>query len=194
MEPELLFSYLDLPKLPENLIDPCLSTIEYIDNHPRLNELNKLEGISHNITFLHEDVRRWLKRSVFPILFKDISMFPEALRSKLHVSHYIKHPEGNGTHPIHFDYGRNYAINYIVTPGGTDAKTQWYTNDRKTKLLEVKIEPHRWHLIKVKPTPHGVTGIRPGQLRCLISLNIKTREIDESFDPLEHFSHVMIKD
>lgn len=173
----MIFSYLDLPKVPDEFVNQCMKNIDLIDRDPFLNEKNKKEGISHSITYIPKNVLHWLKTNCMFNLF-DGNIPVESFGFMLHVSHYIKDPNfreqnpiGNGTHPIHFDYGRNYAINYVIDTGGDKVVTSWYEEDKKTIIESVEIEPFRWHIIKVKPTYHGVEGIRPGRLRCVISTN-----------------------
>jgi len=186
----MLFSYLNLPQLPVELEQLCLKNIDLIDNHEDLNRLNKLEGIGHSITFIPSVVHVWLKRN---ILFPNFNPVTEEMLNKtmLHVSHYIKHPEGTGVHPTHFDYGRNYAINYIIDTGGDNVVTYWTEDDRKTIIKEIVIEPRRWHVIKVKPDLHGVKGIRIGKLRNIISICFSPNDL-ESFIPEDYFKNVML--
>jgi len=186
----MLFSYLNLPQVPIELEQLCLKNIDLIDNDLRLNELNKKEGIGHSITYLPVDVKTWIFKNILTPNFNLLD--PEMLgRAMLHVSHYIKHPEGNGTHPIHFDYGRNYALNYIIDTGGPNASTYWTSEDKQTVLFETIIEPKRWHLIRVKPDLHGVKGIKLGRLRSIISLSYSPIDL-ESFDATSYFKNILI--
>lgn len=181
----MLFSYLRLPLIPIELEQLCLKNIDLIDVDPRLNELNKKEGIGHSITYIPQIVKDWILVNILKPNFNPIP--PEMLtKTMLHVSHYIKHPEGTGVHPTHIDYGRNYAINYIIEPGGDNIKTFW-TNDDKTEVIkEINIESHRWHVLKVNPTWHGVTGIKIGKLRSIISICLSPTDL-ENFNATEYF-------
>lgn len=194
----ILFSYLDLPPVPEFLLEKCLKNIDLIDRNPQLNELNKLEGIGHNITFLPSEFLIWYNLKIIRPLFLN-NIPDEAKKATLHVSHYIKdinfrnqNPLGNGTHPIHYDYGRKWAINYIITTGGDKVITTWYNDEKETILHKQEIEPFRWHIIKVKPTLHGVEGIRPGLLRTIISGNFSPE--DDNFNIKDKFKHLMINE
>jgi hypothetical protein len=184
----MLFSYLNLPQLPEELELLCLKNIELIDNDLRLNELNKLEGIGHSITYIPQTVQNWLLKN---ILLPNFNPVPTEMTTKtmLHVSHYIKHTEGTGVHPTHIDYGRTYAINYIINTGGNNVKTFW-TDDGKNNIVEeLTIEPRRWHILKVNPDWHGVTGIQIGKLRTIISICFSpTDEVDVK----EFLKHIII--
>lgn len=185
----MLFSYLNLPQVPKPLEDLCLKNIDLIDNHSRLNELNKLEGIGHSITFIPQIVKDWLYKNVLEPNFNPI---PKEMIEKtmLHVSHYIKHQEGTGVHPTHIDYGRNYAINYIIDPGGEDVITYWTSDNRDCITEEIKIEPRRWHVIKVNPDWHGVRGIKIGRLRSIISICLSPTDL-KNFNAEEYFKHLL---
>jgi hypothetical protein len=185
----MLFSYLHLPQLPIELEQLCLKNIDLIDNDVRLNELNKKEGIGHSITYIPQEVKDWI---FINILKPNFNPIPQEMLTKtmLHVSHYIKHPEGTGVHPTHFDYGRNYAINYIIEPGGNNVTTFWTEDDQTTIIKEVEIEPRRWHVIKVNPTWHGVTGIKIGKLRSIISICFSPADL-ENFNATEYFKSLL---
>jgi hypothetical protein len=182
----MLFSYLNLPQLPAELELLCLENIKLIDNDLRLNELNKLEGIGHSITYIPHVVQKWLLKN---ILLPNFSPVPIEMTTKtmLHVSHYIKHPEGTGVHPTHIDYGRKYAINYIIDTGGKNVKTYWTDDSKDNIVKELVIEPRRWHILKVNPAWHGVTGIRIGKLRSIISICFSP---DDTVDVEELLRHI----
>lgn len=186
----MIFSYLDIPSLPTEFIDQCKQNIDMIDNNDFLNTKNKKEGIGHSVTFIPNHITSWIKQNCIAPLFKGEIPY-EAHGFMLHVSHYIKHEQGNGIHPIHFDYGREYAINYVIDPGGDNVVTSWYEDDKKTIIEEVEIEPFRWHIIKVKPTYHGVRGIRLGRLRCVISTNFNVP--DDKFDFKSYFGNKLVE-
>lgn len=62
-----IFSYLDLPQLPDSLEKECIQNTVFIDNDARLNELNKLESIIQiiRIAELHsfDEVNNFCKSS-----------------------------------------------------------------------------------------------------------------------------------
>ncbi len=181
----MLFSYLNLPSLPLEYEEACLSNINLIDNDPILNHLNTKEGIGHNITYIPATVKQWLLKNVLTPYFSPV---PNEMITKtmLHVSHYIKHQEGTGVHPTHIDYGRKYAINYIIDTGGDNVITYWTKDDKSTILKEVVIESHRWHILHVNPVWHGVKGIKLGRLRSIISICFNPTDM-ENFDANEYF-------
>jgi hypothetical protein len=186
----MLFSYLNLPQIPLELEHQCLKNIELIDNDTRLNELNKKEGIGHSITYLPPIVKQWLHDNIIVPNFNPVPS--EMLgRAMLHVSHYIKHSEGTGVHPTHIDYGRNYALNYVIDTGGDNVSTYWTTDDKETVEFETIIESRRWHIIRVNPTWHGVRGIKLGRLRTVISLCYNSPVGSDSFDAVAYFKSIL---
>ena len=185
----MLFAYLNLPQVPNELEQACLKNIDLIDNDINLNELNKKEGIGHSITYIPSSVKQWLFENIIEPNFNPI---PVDMMSKtmLHVSHYIKHTEGTGVHPTHIDYGRNFALNYIIDTGGDCVKTYWTKDDRKTIIFETVIKPRQWHIIRVNPDWHGVTGIKIGRLRSIISMCFSPRNL-ALFSIEEYFKDII---
>jgi hypothetical protein len=108
----------------------------------------------------------------------------------LHINKYIEHIEGNGVHPVHIDYGRQYAFNYILTLGGSNPVTSWYMDDKTTVVEEYNIEEKRWHLIRVNPAWHGVKGQQAEQVRTIISLCFDPEDLN-TFNPKEYFKHII---
>ena len=184
------FTYVNLPKLPVEFEQECLNLISLSWTDNRLIELNKKEGISHSITYLPSMVKNWIKQNIISIIDPE-SHHPELInKMMLHINKYIEHSQGKGVHPIHIDYGRKYAFNYILTLGGSDPVTSWYSNDKNIVVEEHQIEEKRWHLIHVNPVWHGVTGQIDGQLRTIISLCFDPIDVD-TFNPKEYFKNII---
>lgn len=186
------FTYVNLPKLPSNFINYCLKNVSLAQTDEKLIELNKKEGISHSITYLPNFVKFWIIKKIIPLIDPKLE-HPELIDNMfLHINKYIEHSEGNGIHPIHIDYGRKYAFNYILTLGAIDPPTTtWYLNDKKTIIEEHRIESEKWHFIAVNPVWHGVKGQEKGQLRTIISLCFNPKNI-ETFDPKIYFKNIIL--
>jgi hypothetical protein len=184
------FTYINLPPLPVEFEQQCLDLIPLSWTNDRLIELNKKEGVSHSITYLPAEVKDWIKQHIISIIDPEFK-HPELInKMMLHINKYIEHDQGNGVHPIHIDYGRKYAFNYILTLGGPDPITSWYEKDKTTLVEEYRIEEKRWHLIHVNPAWHGVRGQVEGELRTIISLCFDPEDVN-TFDPREHFKHII---
>lgn len=163
------FSYLKFPKLPDEFIQPCFKMLTLIDHDPFLNKVNELEGPAVRITYVPAAAQRWIYENIVFKYFKHISQ--NLMMPFIHVSqHKPNHERGPESHPIHFDYGRKYAINYFIDTGGDNVWTHWYDAD-KNKIESHHIEPFRWHIIAVNPELHSADGIVPGRKRTSISLN-----------------------
>ena len=185
------FSYINLPKLPPEFEQLCLDLIPLSWTDSRLIELNKKEGVSHSITYLPPVVKSWIIQNIIPILDPKFQ-HPELInKMMLHINDYIEHAEGNGVHPIHIDYGRQYAFNYILTLGGSNPVTSWYLDDKTTVVEEYNIEEKRWHLIRVNPAWHGVRGQESGQLRTIISLCFNPKDLN-TFNSAEYFKNIIL--
>lgn len=128
-----MYSYLDLPKVPTELILP-------------LEEILKLENIFGGATdkyTIHEcqnELRDFLQQ-----LFPSYTKFRyQTLREGV---------------PVHIDRGRTEAINYLIDTGGDNVSTVWYEYDWTTPFLEKVFEAHRWHKLQVD-IYHGVSNIK----------------------------------
>lgn len=185
------FFYVNLPSIPVEFEQMCLNLIPMSWTNSTLIELNKKEGVSHSITYVHPKAKKWILENIIPII-DPARQHPELVHGmKLHINRYIEHSEGNGVHPIHIDYGRHYAFNYILTLGGNiPPTTSWYLDDKTTVVEEHQIEKNRWHLIHVKPAWHGVRGQEEGTLRTIISLCFDPKDLS-TFNPKEHFKHII---
>lgn len=186
------FTYVNLPKLPSTFNKLCLNNIPLAKTDKKLIDLNKKEGVSHSITYLPKIVKFWIIKKIIPLIDPK-SKHNELIDNMfLHINEYIEHSEGNGVHPIHIDYGRKYAFNYILTLGASSPPTTtWYLNDKKTIIEEHKIESEKWHLIAVNPIWHGVKGQEKGQLRTIISLCFDPENL-ENFNPAISFKNIII--
>jgi hypothetical protein len=136
--------YLDLPNIPEHLIDSIQDIIDkpmltsgfrYFKNKPVSNEL-----------------KMWLQ-SVFDF--------------EIHPSYQFIY---DGL-PIHIDRGnRISAYNYLLDTGGDNVITTVY-NQERIPLQSEKIELKRWHRINTGML-HGVYGINPDKIRISLSIGV----------------------
>ena len=187
------FYYLNLPKLPEEFTQLCLDKIDLRHKNPTLALLNRYEGPSHSITYLPKNVKTWLQNFILPKIDPKNEHSELSGKMYLHINEYIEHKDGNGIHPIHIDYGRKWAINYILTAGAEILPiTTWYKDDGITVIEEHQIEINRWHLIAVNPVLHGVKGQSKDKLRTIISLCYDPIDLD-IFNPEIDFKTIIIK-
>jgi hypothetical protein len=177
----MYFSYLSLPRLPEEFFNLCLENVKLIGVDPRLENVNSYRGPMNRATFIPEECNRWIiKNIVFPLY----GSVPDSLRLHLlNVTTYQKlwkKEETWGTHPKHVDKGRHWALNYYFTTGGDNTTIRWYRDDNIVAET-LPIEPNKWCLLKVDQL-HDVRGIEEGQIRYFLTLDIVDNNI-ENFNP-----------
>lgn len=146
-----MFWILNIPKIPEHLILPLEEILELE---------NVFEGDSNNYTV--HDVQKELKEYLQPL-------FPNYRK--------FRYQTMTGDIPVHVDNSRDFAINYIIDPGGDNVHTVWYEEDRITPTQDAKFPAQQWHEIQVN-LYHNVTGITGRRY----GITIANKTIDESID------------
>lgn len=139
--------YLDLPTIPENLIEPIQ---DIINKPPKTYSTVPSDYPFFKTRYVNEDLESWLQSH---------------FEFKIYPQYQLVY---NGL-PIHVDKGnRILAYNYLLDTGGDNVKTAIY--DEKYKLLQIeKLELKRWHRINTGML-HGVHGIEPDKVRVAISV------------------------
>lgn len=166
----MYFSYVNFPKVPSQFITECFKRIPLIETDPFLIKVNELEADAVRITSLPAELIKWLMKE---IIFKHFTHLSDNLMYPfLHVSqHKPILSIGPESHAIHYDYGRHYAFNYILDPGGSTVVTKWHKGYDNIILEQHTIQPFRWHIIATNPELHSVSGIEEGKKRVTIGLN-----------------------
>lgn len=186
----MIFSYLNLPAFPNDLIPGCLKNIDLIDTDPILYQtVNKNRGPANYGTWVSLEANQWLHNNIIIPYFSPIR--PEMQNNLMGVTFYAKNkekPQHNGQQGPHRDIGRHWAINYIFDTGGDNVTTRWYDDD-KNLTGEVTIQPYRWCLLKVDGL-HAVRNIKLGRLRTFISIDVKIKD-EEEFNASNYFGHVI---
>jgi len=139
--------YIDLPTIPEHLIEPLP---EIINKSPKNFSYVSSEYAYFKTRYVNDDLKSWLQ----PLFEFEIHPQYQLVYDGL---------------PIHVDRGnRIFAYNYLLDTGGNDVKTAIY--DENHKLLQSeKLELKRWHRINTA-MPHSVHGINPNKVRIAISI------------------------
>lgn len=171
-----LFSYLNLPKLPNHLKDMVIESKNIVYDE-QYNAVNEREVYGTKIGRVPEPVRQWVQENILD-KFNSSNSNPHKDKILIHRHHYIefdgiswnyKYNNAKGIIPKHRDYGRHYAINYVIELGGDNVQTKWWDNDFN-EILSVQVEPEQWCILSVKEL-HGVTGIELNKDRLIIGLN-----------------------
>jgi hypothetical protein len=139
--------YLDLPNIPEHLLEP----IQDIINKPPKGSSDIPESYPYfKKRNVNTELHKWLQ-SIF-----DFKIDPQ----------YQLVYDGL---PIHIDKGnRIYAYNYLLVTGGNDVKTVIY-DEHLNPLQSEKIISKRWHRINTGML-HGVHGIPSNNVRVAVSI------------------------
>jgi hypothetical protein len=138
--------YLNLPTIPENLIE----SVQDIINKPSKTSTLPTDYPFFKTRYVNQDLEFWLQ-----------SHFEFKINPQYQLIY-------NGL-PIHVDKGnRIIAYNYLLDAGGDNVKTAIY--DEKYKPLQVEtLELKRWHRINTGML-HGVHGIDSDKIRVSISV------------------------
>lgn len=181
----MYFAYLTFPPFPEALIPACMENIKLIDTDPRLIPLNQFRGKMNRATILPKETDEWLVDNIAKKLF---DVVPEEMKRNLLnytvYQNYWKREETWGTHPKHVDIGRNWAINYYITTGGTDTRISWYKDDILVTETQA-IEPGRWCLLKTDEM-HAVRGIEPEYARYFLTVSLNVDSLDRIMPYVVH--------
>lgn len=142
--------YLDLPKIPEELIVDIYQTIRNTVPKERHSVPENTDAEKHNA---------WNS-------IKASDRLKEFTRSIFEFEHDVHIFVLSGNLPVHKDNTRDVAYNYVLETGG--ASTNFHDAD-KVLAEEHNIEPFRWHKLDVKEF-HSV--LIPQPPRVLVSVSI----------------------
>lgn len=149
----MLLVYLDWPKVPLYFHKGIYDCIEYgFDWHQY--HFNKLRG--NFASYLAErELHQWMRDNI-------------KQASRLHYDHHPLFIQAMiGEQYWHKD-GRDWAINYIIDPGGQDVETVFRHG---TDTFSLKIEPERWHLLPYVGTlEHKVEKLETTRLALTLNL------------------------
>lgn len=146
--------YLELPKLPEDLIVDIYQTIRNTPSKDRHSEPKNTDAEKNNA---------WNS-------IKASEKLKEFTRSIFDFEHDVHIFVLSGDLPIHKDNTRDVAYNYILETG--DANTNFHDADKKL-TEENKIDPFRWHKLDVKEF-HSVLIPKPPRVLVSVSVYWKT--------------------
>jgi hypothetical protein len=141
--------YIDLPTVPEHLIEPLQ---DIINKSPKNFSYVSQEYQFFKTRYVNDDLKLWLQ----PLF--DFEIHPQ----------YQLVYDGL---PIHVDKGnRIYAYNYLLDTGGDNVETAIY-DENHNLLQSKKLELKRWHRVNTF-MPHTVHGIDPDKVRIAISISL----------------------
>jgi hypothetical protein len=126
------FEYVDLPQIPQELIEEVYNSIS---------EKNFKHSFNRYRTYHCE---KKLKDYISNFFDSQYTIGIQVIEKGI---------------PIHIDFNRSEAFNYIIKTGGNDVSTCFYKDlISKEKIKDIVIEPFRWHTLNVSK-PHNVVGL-----------------------------------
>lgn len=146
------YRYLDLPALPQHLIDACLNVIKQPDELPKY-------GVSDypNYKFMsiprNSELERWLLDNL------------QITRHEIFHVHVMEN-----SILMHKDWTRNWSLNYIITLGGDHVVTHFHRDDGEI-FESVVLETNRWHQFHSQ-CYHSVSGFTPEHKRIALVLGM----------------------
>jgi hypothetical protein len=161
-----LYSEVDLPNIPEHLLDFPIGK----------NSFSKYPSKDYNLIKNKEPVVacRYTVEAIthnHPLLFWLEKNLPWSINLIKKIQIAKSENEKGSTHAIHSDINRRWALNYMTDLGGDDVWTTWYREINKpiyrfkihgqpsdtgpvryeklTELASVKLENRKWYLLRV---------------------------------------------
>jgi hypothetical protein len=138
--------YLDLPKVPENLIEP----LDVIINKPPKPGSN-----------VPSDFAPFQTRLVSNELF-------EWVQDMFKLKCYTQYQIVRRGIPVHKDIGRSVAFNYILQTGGPKVLTTIHDESKRLIAYE-QLEPMSWHRLKTD-VYHSVTGLTAERIAISVEI------------------------
>lgn len=128
----MLINYVDLPDVPEDLLDP---TEEIIANAGKIGILTENVWAASRV---NDRLVEWCLKNVSPNVSPIYQLIYPAV-------------------PVHRDQGVSIATNYIIKAGGPNVVTAMYDDDMN-RIEAVCIKERKWHTMEVDHL-HGVENI-----------------------------------
>jgi hypothetical protein len=143
MYPYSYFHYINLPKIPQVILDQINFDFSSYDAKVTYGS-NYRWSDSHN-----KIINDWCQQNICSEMYWAFQII-------------------NGDLPIHKDNGTKIKFVYLLQTGGDNVITEFYDEDKTNIVQSVLIEPHRWHILKVDSF-HGVRNIDPGKIRFSVT-------------------------
>ena len=135
MYPPRFIQYLNLPVIPQEIIDTLVLDIK---EHRRQNNTVIRDSYTWS-DYQTEKLNAWCKQNISNDLYYGIQLMTADV-------------------PVHADFGTKTKINFVIGTGGDQVLTKFYDPDQKILLDSYQIEPFRWHIFKAD-LPHEIVNI-----------------------------------
>ena len=142
MYPTRFIQYVNLPKIPNHIL-------ANISSDPANYKFNSgtYWTDQHN-----QELNAWCQQNICAEMYFAFQCFTELV-------------------PCHRDVVTQIKLNYIISPGGNNTITKFYSADQNTLVDQYCIEPYRWHIFQAN-VPHSVDGIEPGHVRFAVTARV----------------------
>lgn len=144
MQPSSYFRYVNLPKIPNEILNQINFDFSSYDAKFIGSNGNYQWSDSHN-----KIINDWCQQNICSEMYWAFQII-------------------SGDMPIHKDNGTKTKFVYLLQTGGDNVVTEFYDEDKTNVLQSVIIEPHRWHILKVDNF-HGVRNVDSGKIRFSIT-------------------------
>jgi hypothetical protein len=142
--------YLDLPKIPDSILDGLNRDYsEYYHASSAVTGSNQINTYSDSF---NTEINQWCQKNISEHLYWGFMIMQRDLGPHVDVKTKIK-------------------LTYVIDPGGNNVTTEFYENDRSTLLESIVIQPGRWHIFR-SDMVHAVRGIEPGQVRFSLTASV----------------------
>lgn len=136
------YRYVNLPKLPEELIAGINKNFDEYEV--------KVQADTYTWSnSFNQDINAWCRNNICDNMYWGFQII-------------------RGDLATHVDRETEIKFIYLLDTGGDNVVTSFYKEDNATVVDSVVLEPHRWHILKVD-IPHGVTGVEYGRTRFSIT-------------------------
>jgi hypothetical protein len=139
MYPVRYIQYFNLPVIPDSI----LKSLNF-----NFDEYIKKENVENHYWWsdsFNKEINEWGQANICPDM-------------------YFAFQAAYGDMGKHKDHNTKTKINFLISTGGSNVLTEFWSDDQETKLASYCIEPMRWHIFK-SDTTHSVTNTEPGKLR-----------------------------
>ena len=145
MYPYQYYRYIDLPKLPDEILSQINFNFEQYDKK----DSGKNGSIYTWSDSFNHTINDWCQKNICSSIYWGFQII-------------------RGDLPLHKDNGTLTKFVYLIDSGGAEVVTDWYDETQTEIVDSVILETHRWHILKVDSF-HAVKNIVPGRVRFSIT-------------------------
>lgn len=138
MYPDRYVRYINLPKIPDSIVQNLNRNFEEYDTSVGRYPYSWSDSFNSEINL-------WCQKNICDTMYFAFQI----IRGDLF---------------LHKDVGTRTKFIYLFDTGGDNVVTEFYDDDQTTLLDSIVIEPLRWHILKAD-TYHCVKNVKPDKIR-----------------------------